>query len=170
MSLTPEELAWPGRPRAPCCRGRETPPHGELALHSVPQRRGELAAARHCFACSSYFPEVFQNCAPVNTNGAVNTSTPLACQTFRGKASSPTRAGALNLSFQGLKQTQRYQRASLLGIHQQAAVRLPPASGGRQRAALPLLFLCGRQRRSNLPLIVSHFPLSEFKLGRRMDG
>lgn len=36
---------------------------------------------------------------------------------------------------------------------------------------LPLLFLRARQRRrGNLPLIVSHFPLSEFKPGQRMDG
>lgn len=53
----------------------------------------ELAAVRHCFDCSSYFPEVFQNCAPVSTNGAVNTSTPLACQTLCEKASSLSRAG-----------------------------------------------------------------------------
>lgn len=42
----------------------------------------ELAAVRHCFDCSSYFLEVFQNCAPVSTNGAANTSTPPACQTL----------------------------------------------------------------------------------------
>lgn len=99
----------------------------------------ELAAVRHHFNCSSYFAEVFQTCASVNTNDAMNTSMPLACQTRCEKASSLTCAGAINLSFQGLKQTQRYQRASLLGIHQQAAVPLPPASGGWQRAALSLL-------------------------------
>lgn len=78
------------------------------------------------------------------------------------KASSPIGTEALNLSFQGLKQTQCYQCASfLLHIHQRAAVRLPPASGRWQHAALPLPLVCGGQRRqhSNLALIASHFPL-----------
>lgn len=66
------------------------PGSAELFSHSV-RRRGsggvrrvsvaqlasapsELAAVRHCFDCSSDFPGVFQNCAPVSMNGAVNTS------------------------------------------------------------------------------------------------
>lgn len=69
----------------------------------------DLAAVRHCFDCSCYFPEVFQNCAPVSTNGATNTSAALACQTRRGKASSVTGAGPLHPSSQRLKQTRRYQ-------------------------------------------------------------
>lgn len=109
MSLTPGKLARPSRSRASIVLQERNGAVRRVRFAQRAAAPGGLAAVGHCFACSSYFPEVFQNCAPVNTNGAVNTSTPLACQTFCEKASSLTRAGALNLSFQGLKQTQRYQ-------------------------------------------------------------
>lgn len=114
---------------------------GERRVTPLASAPSGLAAVRLCFDCWSYFPGVFQTCAPVSANGAADTSTPLACQTLCEKASSLARAGALNLSFQGPKQTQRYQRASFqLGIHQPAAVRLPPASAGGSELRFPFHF------------------------------
>lgn len=129
MSPTPEEPARPSRWRArsgAARRGRFT------------QRA--LAAVRHCFACSSYFPEVLQNCAPVKTNGGVNTSTPLARQTFCGKAASLTRAGALDLSFRGPKQT---LSVSISARHPSASCRSLPTSERRVTAsgASPFIFV-----------------------------
>lgn len=167
-SLPPDDSPWRKASRfLATLEDEEAAAYGEFAFHSWPPQPSDLAAVRHCFDCSSYFPEVFRSCAPVSANGAVNTSTALACQTRCRKASSVTHAGLLHLSSQGLKQTQRYQRASFQRrIHQRAAVRLPPATAS---ARFPFYF-CSPGSGGNLPLIVSHFPLSDFKPGQRMDG